>query len=121
MEDSELKQAINDYGGMQPPHFAFYLESIRYHCDSAMNSIDAVARFIEESIDSSFIDPNAEVVILDHIQNIVTHAASISKYFWPISDGKHKLHKKRGQTLRAHFNLLETSALKDKSLRNHIE
>jgi len=33
---SELKQLIEEYGGIQPPHLAFYMESIRFSSEAAM-------------------------------------------------------------------------------------
>ena len=124
MSDDELKKFINDYGGIQPPHLAFYNEAIRFNSQAAMNSIDYLAEFIEmtnRTKGNYELSAEKEVHILDNIQNIMGHAAAMSRFFWSTKDGVHKLHKKRSQTLRAHFGLTESSALKDKALRNQLE
>ena len=124
MEQVDIKKIIQDCGGVQPPHLAFYIESIRFNCDAAMNSIEYVAEFINmtnETKGQYEMNSESQVKILDHLQNIILHAGALSKYFWAVKDGEHKLHKKRGQTLRSHFNLNENSPLKDKKLRNHLE
>jgi len=124
MEQVDLKKIIQEYGGVQPSHLAFYIESIRFNCDVAMNSIDYVAKLINmtnETKGQYELDSELQVQILDHLQNIILHAGALSKYFWAVKDGEHKLHKKRGQTLRSHFKLNENSPLKDKKLRNHLE
>lgn len=61
------------------------------------------------------------VQILDSIQSILVHTTNLSKYFWPINDGIHKMHKKRAQSLRQHFNVPNECAIRNKDLRNHLE
>jgi len=52
-------------------------------------------------------------------QNIINRAALISRYFWPSSS--EKLHKERGQRLRAAFVIHESNPIKDKNMRKFIE
>jgi len=120
----ELKQAIKEYGGIQPPHLVFYMESIRFNVNAAMNSIEFLAEFIEMSNESKGeyeMTRKLQTNILDHLQNVLTHAASLSRYFWPSKPGKNSLHEERAKTLRGHFGLDEKSPLRNRKLRNQLE
>jgi len=89
-----------------------------------MNSINYVASFIEnndKSTSESKITRELQILILDHLQNILTHAAALSRYFWPSRAGKNELHKKRAETLKRHFGLTDESPLKSRTLRNQLE
>ncbi|MDT4331213.1 hypothetical protein ACQE3E_15300 [Methylomonas sp. MED-D] len=121
---SELKQLIEEYGGIQPPHLAFYMESIRFSSEAAMNSIDYLADFIKmtnETKGQYEMTRELQTIILDHLQNILTHAAALSRYFWPSKPGKNSLHQKRAETLMAEFDLNDGSPLKNRKLRNQLE
>jgi len=62
-----------------------------------MNSIDYVAKFINMTNKTNGhyeMEPNSQVKVLYHLQNMVLHASALSKFFWAINDGEHKLHKK---------------------------
>jgi hypothetical protein len=116
----EMKEHIDRYEGIQPPHLAFYAQAIRFHVESAIASIQFLVRCLEatntEEDPDNFTDP-----ILDSIQNILIHTASLSKFFWPISKGINKVHKKRSQNLRKIFKIKDDSAIRNKDLRNHLE
>lgn len=121
---TELKQFIDEYSGIQPPHLAFYMESIRFSSRAAMNSIDHLVRFINmtnETKGQYEMTSELQTVILDHLQNIFSHAAVLSRYFWPSKPGKDNLHQKRAEVLRAKFNLNNNSPLKNRMLRNQLE
>ena len=124
MSEEELKEAIMEYGGILPPHHAFYMEAIRPHCDSAMKSVDFLASFIKMSNETKGHyeqTPELERSILDHLENLISNAAAIRRYLWPIRDGKHNLHKERGRSLRSMFGIDCNSPLKDKKLRDFLE
>lgn len=106
------------------PHIAFYKESIRFHCVAALNSVEYVASFIEmtnETKGDYKITGDKQNQVLDHLQNILTHAASISRYFWPSKAGVNHVHKERGEKLRSIFKIEEGNALKNRELRNQLE
>jgi len=72
MEQVDIKKIIQDCGGVQPPHLAFYIESIRFSCNAAMNSIEYVAEFIDmtnETKGQYEMNSELQVKILDHLQN----------------------------------------------------
>jgi len=56
-------------------------------------------------------------IALDHVQNILFRAAAISRYFWP----SRKNFNDRGTRLRAAFGISETSALRNRDLRDAAE
>ncbi len=124
MHEKELKEAIREYGGILPLYHAFYVEAIRPHCSSAMESIDFLAGFIKMSNETNGHynqTPELERAVLNNLENLISNAASIRRYFWPVRSGKHNLHKERGQTLRAKFGIDEDSPLRDKNLRDFLE
>lgn len=116
----EMKEYIEMFEGIQPPHLAFYSQAIRFNLVSAISSVQFLVECLEET--NRVDDPGVlSDAILDSIQNILLHTASVSKYFWPINKGPHKIHKKRAQNLRRLFKIKDNSALKNKGLRNHLE
>ena len=116
----EMKEYIEEYEGIQHPHLAFYSQAIRFNLVSAISSVQLLVECLKET--NTIEDPSELTdVILDSIQNILLHTASVSKYFWPISKGPHKVHKKRAQNLRLLFKIKDNSALQNKELRNHLE
>lgn len=115
-----MKEYIEQYKGIQPAHLLFYSQAIRFNLESAILSIQYLVQCLE---DTNTIDNPSKLddAILDSIQNILLHSASLSKYFWPIHQGEHKLHKKRAQALREHFKVQDNSSIRNKELRNHLE
>jgi len=103
---------------------AFYSECVRFNCEAALKSVENVASFIQMSNESK---GNYEMTgelqneILDNIQNILTYAAALSRYFWPSRNGKEEIHLKRGQVLRDMFKVDDNSPLKNRKLRNQLE
>jgi hypothetical protein len=55
--------------------------------------------------------------VLDEVQNILNQGAAISRFFWPVG----KKYQKRGEALRAAFNIDDSSPLRDRELRNMVE
>ncbi|PSV98971.1 hypothetical protein [Photobacterium lipolyticum] len=112
------------FEGIQPPHVAFYSESIRFHVESAMSSIDALASFAEmtnQTNGSYEITGGMQDDLLNHLQNLFLHSATVSRYFWPSKPGKNELHKKRAKQLQEAFGIEDSSPLKSRKLRNKLE
>ena len=109
----------NDWNGIVPTIEAFYIHSIIY---SASRCLDAFNRYdvLEKSQD------NAEELV-SIVQEAVGHSAALSRYFWPSPQGKKKqpmlkqLKEKRGEKLRAAFEVDENSPLYNRDLRNAWE
>ena len=116
----QMKEYIELYEGIQPPHLAFYTQAIRFNLVSAISSAQFLVGCLKEA--NTLEEPGVlNDAILDSIQNILLHAASVSKYFWPINKGIHKVHKLRAQYLRRLFKVKDDSAFQNKELRNHLE
>lgn len=110
--------------GIWPPAIAFYIQSIRFHCEAAMLSIDFLADFISmtnETAGNYEISGELQDAILNHLQNIFVHAAAISRYAWPSKPGKENLHANRGEELKLRLELSDESPLRDRNLRNKLE
>lgn len=103
---------VKQYGGIYPVYEAFYIHSIIY---AAERSVTAFKRF-----DESVVGARPPAVIFATIQEALTHAAALSRYFWPAKKDS-QLHAARGQRLRDAFALDNTSALKWRKLRNAFE
>lgn len=116
----EMKEYIDTYKGIQPPHLAFYNQAIRFNLESAITSVQLLVECLE-AMNTAEESGALNDSILDSIQNLLIHTASVSKYFWPINKGIHKLHKKRAQNLRKLFKVSDNSAIRNKDLRNHLE
>ena len=109
----ELEQNVETW----PPCQAFYIESMITVTSSAIDSTEKLATIFDPNADLSDLQQEE---ILDWIQNIVTQAAALSRYFWAVKK-KEKMHKQRSQYLRLIFNISENSAIKNRDIRNLIE
>ena len=117
---NDRKKYIDLFQGIQPSHLAFYNQAIRFNLESAIYSIEFVASTLEEA---ETIEKLGEVTdaVLDAIQNMLVHTANLAKYFWETNKGPHKVHKRRAQNLRKIYKVSDSSAIRDKDLRNHLE
>lgn len=113
-----------NFDGIHPPYVAFYTETIRFHCDAAMVSIDflhSFANMTNEKNGDYELSGEMTEQILNHLHNIFLHAALISRYFWPAQKGENKLHNKRASQLKKLFNINGHSPLKSRKIRNCLE
>lgn len=117
--EERAEYIVETLDGMQPPHVAFYIESISYSAGRCIES------FLEyERVRNDKISPDYLVSIL---QEAVGHAGALSKYFWPAPmkvKGRKKFKElilKRGEYLRKMFDLDESSPLYNRDLRNAWE
>jgi hypothetical protein len=113
MDQKEREELIvREYGGILPYYEAFYIASIIY---AAQRSKAAFQRF-EVSVQDSGEAPLAVAMV----HEALTHAGALSRFFWPMQS-KSKIAVSRGQRLREAFELDDTSALKNRELRNAFE
>lgn len=108
---TRAKTIIDDYGGIYPAFEAFYIQSIRYAAERAEAAFAGFDRAVNEG--------TADEAIFALVQEGLTHAAALSRFFWPM--GKEDLSKVRGAKLRAEFGLDDTSPIRHRYLRNAIE
>jgi hypothetical protein len=103
-----------------PPHEAFYIKSMLFNAIAAASSIEQINAVMHVVRENSPEDPLSALPVaylLEHLQNLVLHAAALSRYFWP----SREQHEWRGEQLRQAFAIDEGSALKSRDLRNAIE
>jgi hypothetical protein len=105
--------------GIWPPYEAFYIQAMLFNSRSAIASIERLSDALESlSEDTSYPLPVRESgEILNDLQNVVTHGAALSRYFWPVRRG----HEARAELLRSAIGVSEDSPLKNRKLRNQIE
>ena len=96
-------------------HEVFYVESLLFCTESALSSASAIINLLENNKDGKFDFPPQPH--LNKIQNIVNQGAAISRFFWP-SDTKYK---NRGKALCAAYDVMDTSPLRCRKLRNMME
>ena len=94
----------------------FYIESMLSITRTAMVDQSMLRKAIEELTRGE--SKNRDLII-DLTQNIISHAASISRYFWPSNSDR--IHKRRGQRLREVFEIYESNPIKNRDIRNFIE
>lgn len=109
-------EQTNDYK-IWYPYEVFYIESMLTITRTAMFDQSVLRDMMKKDItnEKEFNDH----LVVDSVQNIITHAAAISRYFWPVK--QNEVHGKRGQRLREALNIAESNPLKNRDIRNFIE
>lgn len=102
-----------EYGGIYPVYEAFYIHSIIY---AAERSEAAFQRF-----DEAVAKSRSPSLIVATVQEALTHAGALSRFFWPMKKKDDRLADTRGDRLRNAFAVDEASALKRRDLRNAFE
>ena len=111
---------MNNESYIHPPFEAFYIESMLWHTNSALDAVKIVGDWIE-----NIVNDNEEALnlpkekLFEQLQLIIHNAASLSKYLWPIRNNS--IHKKRGMAIKVALQTDDTSALKSKNLRDGLE
>ncbi|MRX68744.1 hypothetical protein SAMN06265349_103286 [Flavobacterium resistens] len=94
---------------------AFYSQALLTKTRSILNDAEALDVFWKKD----YYDCQNDEVILDLLQNIILNAGGISRFFWP--SGNDVYHKNRGNKLREVYLVNDSSVLKNRDMRNHIE
>lgn len=103
---------VEQFDGIYPVYEAFYIHSIIYAAD---RSESAFQRF-----ESATADAKQAALKVATIQEALTHAGALSRFFWPVKK-ESTLAVARGKRLREAFNLNNDSPLKWRRLRNAFE
>ncbi|MDR7050009.1 hypothetical protein J2X54_002464 [Duganella sp. 3397] len=113
---------------LSTPQQAFYIQSMLFNTNSALQSCSQASRIIRGISDGAFGLQDKKDVLLDVLHNMINHCGAISRYFYPSIDGvkgkgeQYKgIHKNRGAFLRDIFEIDEGSPLENRGLRNAIE
>ncbi|WP_145961324.1 hypothetical protein [Salinisphaera sp. LB1] len=105
---------------IEPAYEAFYIHGMLFNAQSAFLSIVRSSHAFENIPNDSFengVDRDITRGILNDMQNIIVHAAALSRYFWPVRSG----HQDRGAQLRQALAIDESNPTYSRDLRNSIE
>ena len=117
--DSRADRIVGEWSGIFAPYEAFYIHSILYSADRVL---EAFERYDLLRLEKA---PGPDQVSAIH--EALSHAASLSRFFWPSGGGPKKsveqkaLSNARAKKLREAFGLTGASTLKDRSLRDALE
>lgn len=110
-KEREARIALQ-YNGIFPAYEVFYIHSIIYAAESSEKGFQ---RF-DEAVETS----RSAALIVAIIQEALTHAGALSRFFWPMRS-ENRLTSARGERLREAFTMDDVSALKCRRLRNSFE
>ncbi|MBY5974164.1 hypothetical protein KUV28_17525 [Ferrimonas balearica] len=117
MDKSERQRRIailvEQYGGVHPPHAAFYDRSIFY---SGSMSLGSFSRFI-----NAIHAGKAPKEVFAHLQDALTHAGGLSRFFFPIEARNNQLADARRSKLRSRYDVSDSSAIAMRGIRNALE
>lgn len=115
--------------GLDFPHqHAFYIESMKFNTNSAIDSFNLANEILEKHSKGEIDIQQNQDLFLDALHNIVNQSGAISRYFWPAYDtprnaanNQKNIHKNRGIYLREVFEIEEGNPLQNRALRNAVE
>lgn len=110
-----MEEEFSDYQ-VQFQHEVLYIESMLTITRTAIVEQTLLQRTLNNYFEDESVDIN---IVIDFAQNIIHHAAALSRYFWPIRNKP--LHQNRGCLLRKALDIQEPNALQIKKLRDMIE
>jgi hypothetical protein len=120
MNDNEFRKRAEicekDYDGIFPYVEVFYIHSVLFCTSRALNSFSQY-----DQIPKTQDNASALVAL---VQEAVGQAAALSRFFWPSPNGKKhsaNLKKSRGEKLRRCFQIMDTSPLFNREMRNTWE
>lgn len=102
---------VADFGGIVPYHEILYIRAIEF---AAAKARDAFAEF-----ESRLAALAAAELIVFELQEALSHAAAVSRFFWPASTSV--LSQARGSKIRTAFAIGDDHPLRSRELRNAIE
>lgn len=106
------KIIADDFGGIYPPHEAFYIEAIVYAAGRAVEAFDRYDAAVAEGSDYN--------AIVSNIHEALSHTAAVSRFFWP-PRSKSSIPQRRSQKLREAFKITDGSPLSARDVRNTLE
>jgi hypothetical protein len=101
----------NQYDGILPYCEVFYIFSIHYSADRAIQAFRRFERSYKENEDA--------ISVTSAIHEALGHTAALSRFFWPSRDKG--VAKARAKRLRKAFDLDDSSPLRDRRLRDALE
>jgi len=104
---------LEEHRGIYPVFEIFYLQSILYTADRSAHAFRNFDEAVSQQLAPDFI--------FAAVQEALTHAGALSRFFWPMKANNNKLAFGRGARLRQAFELDDASPLKRRQLRNAFE
>ncbi|RFP68452.1 MULTISPECIES: hypothetical protein [unclassified Wenzhouxiangella] len=116
--DEELEMraeiTVQQSGGLQAMHLAFYQVSIKYNYDRAQAAFQRYDQLVSDSDDAE--------ELISAAQEAVSHIAALSRFFFPSRSGLKNYRKSlrfaRADVLKRHFEIKKDSPLADRRMRN---
>jgi hypothetical protein len=102
----------SQYAGILPYYEVFYIQSIIYASSRANIAFERFDELVQKNA------PAAQIFAA--VQEGLTHAGAVSRFFWPIKK-ENPVTMARGQRLRNAFGIDDSSTLKWRRLRNAFE
>jgi len=97
-------------------HLRLHIDAMQFHVHNALFSLERKRNIIETNRDS--LDSlDCQLSLLNEQLNILTQAATISRYLWP----SRSKHTERGKKLREILDISDKDPLADRELRNAVE
>lgn len=106
-----IRIVVDECDGIQPQFEMCYLHSIAY---AAGRANEAFIRY-----DVELACEAGATTICSTVQEALSHAAALSRFFWP--SRRKGLNDARARRLREAFNLDDASPLRNRDLRNALE
>lgn len=109
-------------GGIWPPHEVFYIESLLHSTAAALRAAAEVREALEVGSKCAPSSPEWQecaLTIVNGVQAVVAQAAAVSRYFWPARNKEP--HLSRAVRLKSCLGIAESSPLRSRELRNHLE
>ena len=106
-----IKIVIEEYNGVLPYTEVFYIESLKYSADRCIQAFTLYEQYKKNGSDAD--------LIASLIQEALSHAAALSRYFVPGT--KNELSLARGNKFREAFNVTGEILLMSKYPRNAME
>lgn len=100
---------------IHPFNEVFYIESLLNKTRAILNDVES----LNEIWKNGNHDCKNDDTILDIFQNIIVNVAGISRFFWPSKNIAN--YKIRGKKLCEVYDIRNSSVLKNRDMRNHIE
>ncbi|MFC7772669.1 hypothetical protein [Flavobacterium sp. GCM10027622] len=107
MRDSEFE--------IHPFNEGFYIKSLLNRTRSILHDVES----LNEIWKIGYHDCKNDDTILDLLQNIILNVGGISRFFWPSKNTG--IYKIRAKKLREVYHVYDSSILKNRDMRNHIE
>jgi hypothetical protein len=114
-----------------------YVGEVRAQCNFGLNAVGSLNHALQQVGRALDLSPGQRNFfhseVFRHTHSFLTHASNISRLFWPPSPRRRKGDSAEGhearvastalraETLRSLFALGDDSALKDRTLRDHLE